>query len=367
MMTIVAAMIAATLFWLDFNSDRPKHEDAPLVEQDIEEKIEENDPDDPEAQVKPLYKVNIAAVDEGYDIYELPSGSGYRYGPSIMYHDDGSLDVWFARPGNNSTQWDYISYRHSDDGESWSEEEIVLRPTSGTMDHYSVCDPGVIYFDGYYYMGYTSAKSATNGGVDNSGFVARSENPDGPYEKWDGEGWGGDPVPIIEYDEDPEQWGAGEISFVVKDDTLFVYYSWNNETGNYTRVATADVCENWPATLKFHHESYAHAKGEDSFDVAYVEECDMFIAISVAFRFTEASQVVVYNSYDGINFEEIDMIDRHLTKYAHNIGISKNELGHIDRDDKLYISYAYGYDNYSKWGRWATRFQEIRLSKERIN
>ncbi len=357
LMTMLSAVLAVSLFLMLRQRNKA---DEPIV---VDPTVDVVDPE-PENKPDPepiSYGANIAAVDEGYDIYELPSGSGYRYGPSIMYYEDGSLDAWFARPGNNSTHWDYISYRHCEPDGSWSDEEIVLYPTSGTMDHYSVCDPGLIYFNGYYYLGYTSANSALNGGVDNNGFVARSENPNGPFEKWDGEGWSDDPVPIVEYDGDPEQWGVGELSFAIKGDTLYVYYSWNDETGNYTRVATSDLSDNWPSKLEDHGVAYVHAKGEDSLDVAYIEEADIFLGVSVAFRFTQASQIVIYNSKDGIHFEEIDMIDRNITKYAHNIGISKDALGHIRSSDRLYISYAYGYDDYSKWGRWATRFQEIKL------
>ena len=63
----------------------------------------------------------INVMDSGYDIFTC-NGYGYRYGPSIMYYDDGSMDLWLSSPGNNSTEWDYIRYMHSDDGENWSEQ-----------------------------------------------------------------------------------------------------------------------------------------------------------------------------------------------------------------------------------------------------
>ena len=342
-------------------------EDIQIVDPEIGIDIE------PQAILEPIeeepqysYTVSLHALDEGYDVYSPPEGAnGYRYGPSIMYYEDGSMDAWFSRPGNNSTMWDYISYRHSDDGIEWSDEEIVLRPTAGADDHYSCCDPGVIYFNGYYYLGYTSARSSKNGGEDNCAFVARSENPNGPFEKWDGEGWGGDPVAIIEYDEDPNFWGAGELSFVVKDEDLFIYCSWDNSAGNYTRVYKADLVENWPATIRYKNYDLPHEKGQDSLDVAYVEEYDTFIGVAVCFRYTEASCLTIYNSSDGIHFEEVDTISHNIHEYCHNCGLSKMPNGHIDRDDKLVLGYAYG----SKWGRWYTRFHEVELdvTKERIS
>lgn len=309
--------------------------------------------------------VTLVAQDEGYDVYLPPQGAnGYRYGPSIIYYDDGSMDMWCSRPGNNSTMWDYIAYRHSDDGINWSAEKTVLTPTADSKDHYSCCDPGVIYFNGYYYLGYTSTSSSYNGGSNNSAFVARSANPDGPFEKWNGQGWGGDPEPIIVYDEDPEYWGAGELSFVLKDHILYCYCSWDNKDGNFTKVFLADDSENWPNTLKEQSNAIAHIKGEDSFDVAYIEELDRFIAISVAFRYTQSANIAVYNSSDGIVFESVDNVSKMIHPYLHNIGISKKIDGHIDRMDNLLIGYAYGFSDYSTWGRWAMMLQPISLKQK---
>ena len=62
-------------------------------------------------------KVIDAAVNgEGYDIYQLPEGEswGYRYGCTMLYNDDGSVDAYFACVGIEG-EWDWISYRHSDE------------------------------------------------------------------------------------------------------------------------------------------------------------------------------------------------------------------------------------------------------------
>lgn len=37
------------------------------------------------------------SAQDGWDIF---TGSGYRYGPSIIINDDGSIDAWFAAPGD---------------------------------------------------------------------------------------------------------------------------------------------------------------------------------------------------------------------------------------------------------------------------
>lgn len=304
--------------------------------------------------------VSFKVLDDGYNIYAPVSGrSGYRYGPSIIRNEDGSLDAWFSSPGN-AKEWDWISYQHSDDGINWSKEKIVLEPTANSMDHYSCCDPGVIYFNGYYYLGYTSTITSTNEGINNNVYVARSTNPDGPYEKWNGNGWGGKPEPIIYYDESNDRWGAGEISFVVANDTLYCYYTWDCEHGNFTKVSTAKLIDDWPNTLEYQGIIYDKRYGQDSCDVVYLDNYDKFVSFAIAARFTNDSCVVIYESDDGINFKKSDFIHSGISMYAHNMGISKGKDGHISKDDDLLISYAYSNSANSK-GKWATRIQPINL------
>ena len=303
--------------------------------------------------------LSLSIEDGGYDIY-VPSGKGYRYGPSIIYYDDGSIDTWFASNGNNSTEWDYITYRHYD-GENWSNERIVLRPTVNGKDHYSTCDPGVIYFGGYYYLGYTSTENATKGGVENCCYVARSKNPDGPYEKWNGNGWGGSPEPFIVYDENDLGWGAGEISFVVVNDKLYCYYTWiDGSDSSYTKLAITSLKEDWPSTLNDKGIVITKTNGQGSFDFVYAPQQEKFLAVSIQGSFGANSEIAVYESYDGINFNHIDTVDN-VEKFAHNIGISKRENGHVLNNDELIIGYGYSKANVSTWGRWACKFEKAKL------
>ena len=297
---------------------------------------------------------------EGQLIYSPGKYGGYRYGPSIIRNEDGSLDVWFASPGK-SGEWDYIRYRHSDDGISWDEEEIVLKPTSGASDHYSVCDPGVVYFNGYYYLGYTSTTHSD--GTENEVYVARSKNPEGPYQKWNGKGWGKDPVPIITYTDEEGYWGCGEISFVVKDDALYCYYSWICQDGTFTRLSIADLSDDWPLTLKDQGNVIHKGAAEDSCDVIYVEDLGLFFAFDVSLRFTENSKVNYYSSSDGIAFDYEGSIDYGLHSCAHNLGISKGKDGHDSSGDELILGYAYAErESSDSWGNWYTQFQPIKLS-----
>ena len=172
--------------------------------------------------------VQIDALDEGFDTFQpvhFESYAGYRYGPSMILNADGSLDVWSASNGPGDYV-DVVNYkRWSADFKKSTMEVTALTPTAESYDCGEVpcaCDPGVIKFGVWYYIGYTAKWIC----------VARSRNPQGPFlEKRTGDGWGENPAPFISYDGKPRYFGAGEPSFVVVDDTLYIYYSWCDENG----------------------------------------------------------------------------------------------------------------------------------------
>ena len=304
---------------------------------------------------------DMAIAGDGYDIFQMKEDTtwGYRYGCTYLYNDDGTIDAYFACPGADG-EWDWIAYRHSPDGgETWTPEKMVLNPTQDSMDHYSNCDPGVVYFNGYYYLGYTSTLNST--GACNNLFVARSKNPDGPFEKWNGEGWGGEhPQPICYYTTDYNKFGMGEPSFVELNGTLYIYYTNICPSGDYTMVATADATnENWPATMQFH--GVAVEKTTDSLDIKYVEDWGKFVGIATGDRMGAASWLGVFESNDGIHFEMVDIVRKGTYSHLHNAGLSSRRNGHInlaEDADKLRVIYAYG----SGWGTWNTRVQPITLA-----
>ena len=307
--------------------------------------------------------------DAGKDVY-MPRHTqswGYRYGPSIMVEGD-VCRAWFASPGD-CFEADWFTYRESrDKGETWTTERVVLTPTPDSMDWFSVCDPAVFKYGKYYYIGYTSTIFADGGGVCNNGFVARSKNPDGPFFKWTGDGWGeyrngcawmGKPAPIIYYDEDWKNWGAGEFSFVVKEDVLYIYYTWTSKTTDgktysQTRVATADITrEDWPVTIVQHGvAAVRNSTGNDSYDVVYCEELDKFISLATDKRFSEESFLSVSESDDGLRFTRVNDIRTNTSFMLHNCGISGDAQHHIRIGDTLLLGYAYG----NQWGKWGTRF-----------
>ena len=307
--------------------------------------------------------LQLSAKDEGTDTWR-PSKTrgGYRYGPSMILNADGSLDVWSAATGPGDLV-DLVGYKRLyDGGKSCTKETVALKPTPESLDQMWTCDPGVIKFGGYYYIGYTT--TADDRGTDNDVCVARSKTPDGPFlEKWTGEGWGLLPAPLVEYTGNPDCFGAGEPSFVLLGDTLYVYYSWCDERGTTTRVATADATdENWPATLTYRGECIPPKNGGDSADVKYADEYGRFIAVFTEKRFSDDSYVAVWESFDGISFRPSGYVKENTAKKLHNCGISGRSDGHICAGDPVYLSYAYGGAGDGSWGNWATRIHLVTLS-----
>ena len=323
------------------------------------------------------YQLDMTVTGDGYDIYNPPSGAdGYRYGAQYLYEDDGkTVHAYFSCIGSSQFgEWDWISYRKSTDGgKTWGAEKMVLSPSMNTTETYSVCDPGVVKAGDYYYIAYTSTLNAL--GMANNVYIARSQNPDGPFDKWTGSGWGGVmPQPIFYYDDAPGKYGIGEPAMVVKGDTMYLYYTYIAEDGrDYCMVATADLTtENWPATIQEHGVATRKLAGSysvDSLDVKYVEDYDKFIAIATGLRFTAQSFIAVYESSDGIHFELVDVVRQDTYDGLHNIGLSSGVDGHINIAEDaglLCVIYSYAGSEY-EWGDWATRVQPISIGQSKTN
>ena len=304
--------------------------------------------------------IEIEVKDEGDVVFNSSEGY-YRYGPSIIEYEDGSYDVWFSSPGNNSTQWDYIRYRHSDDGIHWTKDKVVLTPSPDSKDQCSVCDPGVIYFDGYYYLAYTSTSDYQRKGTNNQGFVARSKNPDGPFEKWNGSGWGGKPMPILSYEGDPAGWGIGELSFVLMEKDLYIYYTYFDLNGGSTCLAKAKTGENWPSEIENIGVAITRST-QDSADVFYADDLKLFLAFAIKDKMAESSSLAVYVSSNGREFKEADFSKQYIENYAHNLGIAKSPEGHQSTDKEILFGYAYG----RRWARWNTKFHHLMIHSKPV-
>lgn len=272
----------------------------------------------------------------------------------------GSFQAWCVlNKSSEALYWDQAAYRRSTDGgKTWTPDKMVLKPTEGTRDQLSICDPGAVKFGNYYYVGYTSTED--EGGIFNHAYVCRSTSPAGPWEKWDGNGWGGAPQPIVAFDGAPSSWGVGEPSMVILNNKIYFYYTWN-DVGNEvstTRLVTADVTDpNWPGKITHHGTviNKTSMSGADHCDVKYRDDIKKFQAIHTAARLTPSSYIFLWESEDGITFKKVGVVQGSFKPYLHNCGWSGDSQGHIDISKPQFISYAYG----PTWGAWNTAWHPL--------
>jgi hypothetical protein len=297
----------------------------------------------------------------GWQVYDAPTGPEYHYGPSIIINADASIDMWTCSPGSNGA-WDYVRYHHSTDGgHTWTPDVVALQPTPGSLDAYSTCDPGVVKVGSYYYVGYTSTTDSA--GSNNDVFLARSTSPSGPFDKWNGAGWGGNPRPILTYTGNPSSYGYGEPALVLMGKKLYVYYS-DDEATQYTNVATVDdaTVDDWPAHLVDHGHAIARTRNaQDSADVVYVDSLGLFLAVTTYERFTSNASVAAYVSSDGLSFTPVPYFGARAQQGAHNVGISGDPSGHFDVKAANFVAYAYQPTG-DGWGQWPTFLDPIQLT-----
>ena len=291
----------------------------------------------------------------------LPHGSATNYWNGEIRQSGNFESSCLLEKSSGVYYWDKVVYRHSNDGgKTWTPDEVVLTPTDGGRDEFSTCDPGVVKYGDYYYLAYTSTEDI--GMVDNDLYLCRARTPRGTWEKWNGNGWGGMPQPVIEFTGNSKMFGVGEPSMVIVNDTLYMYYSWNDvapETTT-TRVATAPILnENWPALLTHHGTAINKSaiKGSDHIDVKYRTDLKLFYALHTASRFSKEAHLLLWESKDGIHFKKAGVITEKLQPYLHNCGWGGDQFGHVNPRKPTYVGYAYG----EKWGAWNTHWHRLQF------
>ena len=83
------------------------------------------------------------------------------------------------------------------------------------------------------------------------------------------------------------------------------------------------------------------------------------MAFTVENRMSEASELALYVSQNGLDFERSDSTQRLIEDYAHNMGVAKDKSGHQKGEKDFLVGYAYG----KRWGRWNAKFQHLSINK----
>ena len=75
---------------------------------------------------------------------------------------------------------------------------------------------------------------------------------------------------------------------------------------------------------------------------------------------SQGSEIVMYESLNGKDFNEADSCKEMIEDYAHNMGVAKSAEGWVDSNEDLLAGYAYGKD----WGRWNLKMQRLKVKYE---
>lgn len=169
----------------------------------------------------------------------------YNYCPSVMQEEDGTRHIYYCTNTVAGNVTDYIGYRvgtlQSNGTYHWSNESIVLSPTSAQWDSRHTCDPNVIKgefsYNSHtysYLMAYLGC--VTNDNSHNEIGLAVSDYPAGPFTKVDSlnpfkhftgtsgyDGW---------------EWGYGQASMISinKQGQVLFTYTVGEKNGTYVNV-----------------------------------------------------------------------------------------------------------------------------------
>ena len=217
-----------------------------------------------------------------------------------------------------------------------------------------MCDPSLAKVDSYYYLAYTGQATAFTRQV----FVARSGHLNGPWTKWNGTGWGGNPAPITTWV--PQASGP---SLINKAGTLYLYYATRVNTGQpigafQTRLATAPIGtgidpSSWPTRLLPDAGTAIDNPGKYSgfdclanhwpadTDVAWDQTTGKFLALTSDQASYKWSALQAYESADGRTFTRTTITRGDYQQGARTPGQLTDLFGHITPGAPTAIAYAH--------------------------
>ena len=280
-------------------------------------------------------------------------GIYYAYAPAII-QENGLYHMFYCSIGDNGA-WDYIRYSSSNDGVNWSDPVIKLtaKPKPGARD-IAACDPSIIYWQGYYYLFYSSYANFTQTNVQ----VARSATIDGIYATYTDSGqWVVNPT-----DDDPpaivikprklgtEQeigYGAGQTSMVVLNNKIWMFYSDTSLAPVYGSpnaqvfMMQSDNPVVWDISTA--QQLQADQVPINSNEVKYDDARGRFFM----YRIDGSNQngygigwgVSAGESTDGIHWKFSSQLLT-LGNFIHNSGMASDKFGHMLPGDRVLFGFA---------------------------
>ena len=314
--------------------------------------------------VQPFTTLDYSAPGKLVD--STDNGYGFGYGPSIIKVDD-MWHMYFCSSGTSNTDWDHVRHAISQDLIHWSAPDTVLK-TSDPVNERSTCDPSAVFFnagDGdFYYLFYSGSKKD----VQTVNFVARSQNPSGPFSKFTERGtWevnALDPK-IIQYPfhatpDTAPLYGLGQPSVVVKNAQLYMWFTdntnyWPTNRDAHIYLSTSTDAVHWSAPGLTNVDSV-------SVDVKYDISNNVFVMFSQEGHHAADAHTVARESRDGITWGASHAITLPAAvPYSNNIGVSGGMRGELLNGIML-VAYGAPWDlvNKSSWAAWDIYGQLLR-------
>ena len=278
-------------------------------------------------------------------------GGAANFSPCFIQYKNGDMDGWYTISGSDTGETWIVHNAYDSNKKVWSPYKSVIRTESSALDSYSVSQPSAIQVGDYYYVAYTGSSNNEEGTQGNcSGiFVARAKTAEGPYEKWNGESWGGSPRPFIYYDGPDIMQGASGASLIELDGTLYIYYTWNSADLNGSPVSEIRLAKcsasdpDWPGALQF-YGSVCRGKGHTSdIEVKYSEETGKMFAVGIESVSENNCAIVCFEGNTPELLTRVSAVRSGIYNGISSIGISGSVNGHIraQSTSNPYIMYSY--------------------------
>ncbi len=260
--------------------------------------------------------------------------------------------------------WDSIRYTTSSDGETWSTPQIMVLPSFDNGMDMAACDPSLVYYQGFYYLYYSSAMTTAPDVFQTIIRVARSVNFDGPYATYTQRGtWEvtpADPQIIISpmqiHTTDPPGYGAGQTSVVVQNGKLLMWYTDDSVfVGGEPYLQTFMLESTDPVSWNPGARHATNLLWQASIDVKYDPSKKQFVMYRVENEFMANAYLGRASSNDGITWTSPETVipSSEFPLYTHDVGVAADETGNIVKSRALIgFGAPYKLATVNNWGQW---------------
>jgi hypothetical protein len=291
------------------------------------------------------------------------SGSTYAYAPAIIVKD-GTYHVFYCSKAMLIPTWDAIRYTTSTDSKTWSTPQIMVLPSWDNGMDMAACDPSLVYYQGFYYLYYSSAMTTAPNVFQTIVRVARSVNIDGPYLTYTQRGtWEPGPPdpqiiisPMQIHTTNPPGYGAGQTSVVVQNGKLLMWYTDDSLfVDGQPNLQTFMLESSDPVTWVPDTSCATDLVNQPSIDVKYDPSHSQFVMVKVENEFQSDAYLGFAVSADGMHWSSPQTVisPSEFPLYTHDAGMAGDETGNIVSLHTLVgFGAPYGLANVNNWGQW---------------